>query len=142
MARPFTLNIYALRIIPNTTMAKDFEERRLKIPPIDKNYFVNYARTIGNCLVFALTFWKMPKWLYKILRKKAYPVQTKQKHYPILFWLCRTLYLIKREFDHIRFMDFSYIPGNLGYYFWKFGVIRFWQRYILKQYHLPKKIKN
>ena len=142
MPRPFTLNIYALRVIPNTTMAKDLEEKGVKVPPIDKNYFVDYARTFGNCLVFALTFWKMPKWLYEILRKKAYPVQTKQKHYPILFLLCRTCHLIKREFDHLRFMDFSYIPGNLGYYLWKFGVIRFWQRYILKQYHLPKKIKN
>ena len=142
MPRPFTLNIYALRIIPNTTMAKDLKERGLKVPPIDKNYFVDYVRTMGNSLIFVLTFWKIPKWLYKILRKKVYPVQTKQKHYPILFWFSRTGYLIKRQLDHIRFMDFTYIPGTLGYYFWKFGIIRFWQRYILKRYHLPKTIKS
>ena len=86
MPRPYTLNIYALRIIPNTTMAKQLEDRRLRVPPIDKNYFIDYQRTLGNCLVFALTFWKMPQWLYKFLRKKVYPVQTEQSHYPILFW--------------------------------------------------------
>ena len=142
MPRPFTLNIYALRIIPNTQMAKDLEARGVKAPPIDKNYFVDYKRTLGNCLVFALCFWKMPKWFYEFLRKKTLPVHTKQKQYPILFFLCRTGYLIKREIDHIRFMDFSYIPGNMGYYFWKLGIIKFWQKNVLKQFHLPVKDKK
>ena len=136
MPRPYTLNIYALRIIPNTTMAKDIESRGLKTPPIDKNYFIDYHRTLGNCLVFALTFWKMPKWLYKFLRKKVYPVQTKQPLYPILFTIIRTLYYIKRAFDHLRFMDFSVLPGRPGYFLWKFGIIKFWRRFILKRYHL------
>jgi len=138
MPRPYTLNIYALRVIPNTTMAKDIEDRGLKTPPIDKNYFIDYHRTLGNCLVFILTFWKMPRWLYKILRSKVYPVHTKQPHYPILFAFVRTLYYIKRAFDHLRFMDFSILPGKSGYYLWKFGIISFWQRFILKRYHLPK----
>ena len=84
----------------------------------------------------------MPKWFYEFLRKKTYPVHTKQKQYPILFFLCRTGYLIKREIDHIRFMDFSYIPGNMGYYFWKLGIIKFWQKNVLKQFHLPEKEKK
>ena len=48
MPRPYTLNIYALRIIPNTTMAKQLEDMSLKVPPIDKNYFIDYQRTLGN----------------------------------------------------------------------------------------------
>ena len=138
MPRPFTLNIYALRIIPNTTMAKDIEDRGLNTPPIDKNYFIDYHRTLGNCLVFALTFWKMPQWLYKYLRNKVYPVHNKQPRYPILFAFVRTFYYIKRTFDHLRFMDFSVLPGKPGYFLWKFGVIKFWQRFVLKRYHLPK----
>ena len=85
------------------------------------------------------TFWKIPKWLYKILRKKVYPVHTEQKHYPILFLLCRCGYLFKRALDHLRFMDFSLLPGTLGYILWKLGVISFWKRFILKRYHLQKK---
>ena len=139
MPRPYTLNIYALRIIPNTTMAKDIEDRGIKAPSIDKNYFIDYHRTMGNCLVFILTFWKMPRWLYKILLNKVYPVQTKQKYYPVLFRISRSVYYLKRAFDHIRFMDFSVLPGKAGYFLWKFGIIRFWQRFILKRYHMPKK---
>ena len=44
----------------------------------------------------------------------------------------------KKAFDHLRFMDFSVLPGKPGYYLWKFGVISFWHRYILKRYRLPK----
>ena len=119
-------------------MAKQLEDRGLKVAPIDKNYLFDYQRTLGNCLVFALTFWKMPQWLYKFLRKKVYPVQTEQSHYPILFTFSRVAYLIKRGFYHLHFMDFSVLPGKTGYYLWKFGVISFWQRFILKRYRLPK----
>ena len=142
MPRPYTLNIYALRIIPNTIMAKQLEDRGLKVPPIDKNYLIGYQRTLGNCLVFILTFWKMPQWLYKFLRKKVYPVQTEQPHYPILFWFCRGVYLVKRAFDHLRYMDFAVLLGTPGYYLWKFGIISFWQRFILKRYRLPRDKKG
>ena len=70
MPRPYTLNIYALRIIPNTTMAKQFEDRGIDIPSITKFYHLGYDRTLANTLIFTTAFWKMPKWLYKILRKK------------------------------------------------------------------------
>ena len=139
MPRPYTLNIYALRIIPNTTMAKELEDRGIKIPPIDKNYSIDYHRTLGNCIVFALTFWKMPRWLYKILRKKIYPVHTKQTLYPVLFTFVRTLYFAKRAFDHLRFMDFSVLSGKSGYLLWKIGIIKFWKKFVLKQYSLPEK---
>ena len=138
MPRPFTLNIYALRIIPNTQLAKDVEKRGFDILPIDADYQIGFHRTMGNILVFFLTVFKMPRWLYKYLRKKIYPVHTKQPHYPILFALVRTLYLIKRGIDHLRFMDFSILPGKPGYYLWKFKIISLFQRFMLKPYHLSK----
>lgn len=141
MPRPYTLNIFSLRIIPNTQMAKDLEERGLKIPEIDADYFTGYHRTMGNALVFALTVWKFPEWIYKILRNKIYPAHTKQKSYPIFFTICRTAYYIKRGLDHLRFMDFSFLPGKPGYYLWKFGIISLWHRFILKRYNLKEKKK-
>ena len=132
MPRPYTLNIFALRIIPNTTLAKDIEDRGIDVPTIRKSYLIDFHRTMGNCLVFALTFWKMPRWLYKIMRNKVYPVHTKQPRYPIFYRLCRTGFLLKRAFDHIRFMNFSFLSGKPGYYLWKFGVINFWQCFRFK----------
>ena len=143
MPRPFTLNIYSLRIIPNTQLAKDAEKRGVKIPPIDAHYQVGHQRTMGNLLVYYLTVFTLPEWLYKYLRNKIYPIHTQQPHYPILFTLCRVAYLVKRSIDHIRFMDFSIIPGKAGYFLWKLGIIKIWKRFFLRHYHLPKnKLKN
>jgi hypothetical protein len=80
----------------------------------------------------------MPKWLYKFLRKKIYPIQTKQPLYPILFSLARSGYHIKRFLDHMRFLDFSFLTGRMGYYLWKFRIIAIWQRLFMKKYHLPR----
>ncbi len=135
MPRPFTLNVYALRIIPNTPLAKDLEARGISIPSIKKNHF-GYQKTLGNCLIFALCIWKIPEWLYKILRNKVHPSYAPQKHYPVLFFLCRTSYLIKRALQHIRFLDFSFFPGKPGYYLWKLKIIQFWQKFMLKKYNL------
>ena len=138
MPRPFTLNLFALRIIPNTQLAKDVEKRGLDISEIDALYQIGYHRTMGNVLVFFLTFFKIPRWLYKYLRNKIYPIHTKQPHYPILFALVRTLYYVKRAFDHLRFMDFSVLPGKPGYFLWKLGIIKFWKKFVLKLYRLPE----
>ena len=138
MPRPFTLNVFALRVIPNTLLAKDLEIRGLDVPSIQKNYITGYHRTLGNMLVFALVVMKIPKWLFKKLRNKIHPVAKEQTHYPILFKFFRISYLIKRGLDHLRFMDFSVLPGKTGYFLWKLGIIKFWQQHILKRYHLPK----
>ena len=138
MPRPFTLNIFALRIIPNTQLAKDVEKRGFDIPSIDADYQIGYHRTMGNVLVFFLTVFKMPRWLYKYLRNKIYPVHTKQTLYPVLFTIVRTLYFAKRAFDHLRFMDFSILSGKSGYLLWKIGIIKFWKKFVLKQYRLPE----
>ena len=138
MPRPFTLNIYALRLIPNTQLAKDVEVRGIKLPPIDADYQVGHHRTMGNLLVFLLTVFKLPEWLYKYLRNKIYPVHTKQTLYPVLFTLARVAYLVNRGIAHLRFMDFSVIPGKVGYFLWKFGIVNMWKRFLLRNYHIPK----
>ena len=83
-----------------------------------------------------------PRWLFKILRNKVYPVHEKQSVYPILFTLSRLTYLVVRAYNHLRFMDFSVLPGRTGYYLWKFGIIRFWQRFFIKRYTMPKSKDN
>ena len=138
MPRPFTLNVYSLRVIPNTQLAKDIEGRGLDIPSITKYYFAGYNRTMANCLVFMLTFWKIPNWLYKILRKKIYPIQEKQTRYPILFTIARTGYLIKRYIDHMRFLDLNLFLGKIGYYLLKFRIVKIWRQLFTKRYSLTE----
>jgi len=133
MPRPYTLNVFALRVIPNTIMARDLERLGYEVPPIDQNYMIGYKPTVGNALVFMLTFFKPPFFLYKFLRQRSYPVNQHQRKYPVAVEIFRILYLIKRGIDHLRFMDFSLIPGGLGLFMWRIGAIRFWRRYVLKR---------
>jgi len=142
MPRPFTLNILSLRIIPNTDLEQQMKERGIDVPSIRKYYGAGYHRTLANCMVFTLTWWRMPKVLYNFLRKKVYPIQTKQPLYPVLFYFCRGGYMIKRALDHLRYLDFSVLPGKVGYYLWKFRIIYIWNKFFAKKYHLPKEKLN
>jgi len=136
MPRPFTLNIFALRSIPNTQLSIDLKNKGLDIPSIENSYHANYIRTLGNVIVFAITVFKIPEWLFKILRNKIYPVHDKQAKYPILFIFFRQAYYLRRALDHLRFMDFSVIPGKTGYFLWKLKIIKFWQRFIIRNYKI------
>jgi len=137
MPRPFTLNVYALRIIPNTQLEKDIEGRGFDVPSIKTSYHSAYQPTLGNILIFALAVWKMPRRMYSVLRNKVYPVLSDQTHYPLALAIFRSAYLFKRAFDHLRFMDFSLLPGKVGYCLWKVGVIDLWKRLIMTRYQLP-----
>jgi anaerobic magnesium-protoporphyrin IX monomethyl ester cyclase len=134
MPRPFTLNIFALRIIPNTLMAKKLEKLGIEIPTIDQNYATGYQPTIGNIFVFLNCFFKLPIFIYSRLRKKIIPPHIDQNKYPISLHFVRILYLIHRAFSHLRYMDFSVIPGNAGYMLWKIKFIKLWTRYMVKNY--------
>ena len=119
-------------------MAKDLETKGFSVPSIDENYQIGYQPTLGNVLVFLIVVMKIPNWLYIFLRKKVFPVSERQKNYPVALAIFRGAYLFKRAYDHLRFMDFSVIPGRIGYILWKFGVIRLWQRLMLRKFSLSK----
>ena len=62
-----------------------------------------------------LALWRPPPWLFNRLLRRVRAISTPQRDIPLLGTLLRTLYLAKRVVDHLRFMDFSIIPGWSGY---------------------------
>lgn len=133
LARPYTLNIFSLRVIPNTVLARQMEERKLSIDTISANY-VGVAPTLANCLVFILSSVPVPNWLFEKWLAKARPLLSQQEHYPRFLRFCRLIYLFRRAFDHLRFMDFSILSGPAGYVFWRSGIIGFWRRYFVPKF--------
>src|SRR5262249_3643353 len=142
LARPFTLNIFSLRVIPNTVLAEQMAQRKLSIDTISANY-VGVAPTLANCLVFLLSSVPIPNWLFQKCLDKAKPLLSDQKHYPKLLRCCRLLYLARRAADHLRFMDFSVLTGSMGYVLWRLGVIALWQKHFIPKFkntsHAPMK---
>jgi hypothetical protein len=135
LARPFTLNVFSLRSIPNTRLEKQLEERHISIDEISANYIHN-APTLANCLVFLIGAFRPPRFIYDFLIARAKPVGEHQPLFPRLTLFCRAVYLVKRAFNHLRFMDFSVLTGRTGYLLWRSGLIGFWWTHVVPRYRL------
>lgn len=134
LPRPYTLNVYSLRVIPNTVLEKQMQQHKFSIDEISANY-IGVAPTLANCMVFLLAVFPIPDRLFKSWLSKAQPILSTQKHYPNLLAVCRTIFLIRRGVDHIKFIDFSVTAGNkMIYLFWKFGLVKFWRNHVLPRY--------
>lgn len=136
LPRPFTLNIYSLRAIPNTELDRQMQGRRISLDEISASYWYN-APTLANCLVYLLATGPIPRFLYAFLLARARALLEPQRHYPRLIMLCRGLFLARRGFDHLRFMEFSSLTGRTGYWLHRAGVIRFWHRHCVPRFELP-----
>jgi hypothetical protein len=81
-----------------------------------------------------LTLVKPPRFAFDRLLKGVRGVSDEQKLYPLIFLALHTLYVFKRGFSHLRFMDFTHMPGRIPWLLWKVGIISFWQRRMTRKF--------
>jgi anaerobic magnesium-protoporphyrin IX monomethyl ester cyclase len=133
LPRPFTLNIFALRVIPNTRMAKLMEQRGIAMDSIRKPY--TWPRpTLANILVPTMVAFNLPKAVFEYLRKRSSPSHVSQAHYPTLMFLARFCYLAKTAVHHLSSLDLTVISGRSAVLFYKLGLARLWQKFTLPIY--------
>lgn len=127
LPRPFTLNIFSLRVIPNTVLEKQMQENGIDLEQINANY-TSLRPTFSNVLLYVLLVWRLPrKWFDRLLpHVRAY--SEKQSMHPVLIQLARIPWLIKQGLRHLRFGEFSVITGYSGYMLWKSGLLRVWKK--------------
>ncbi len=127
LARPFTLNLFSLRVIPNTVLEKQMKENGIDLEQINANY-TSLRPTFANVLLYVLLVWRIPrKWFDRLLpRVRAYGEP--QKMHPILLFLARQPWLIKQGLRHLRFGEFSVITGYSGYVLWRTGLLGLWKK--------------
>jgi anaerobic magnesium-protoporphyrin IX monomethyl ester cyclase len=142
MPRPFSLNIYSLRIIPNTVLHQQMKEEGIDLEGIAGESYLYHAPTFANAMIYLLAMWKPPQWLFAYLLKFARPYTEKQQHFSFLILFLRYLYLVVRVCRHLRLMDFSVrttrFAGRVGWVLWKLGFLRVWKNRVLKSYTLNK----
>ncbi|HEX3426699.1 MAG TPA: radical SAM protein [Acidimicrobiales bacterium] len=136
MPRPYTLYTYSLKVIPNTEMEKEMKARGIDLDEISANYSVIPPR-MANLLLYVLALGRPPRKLFDRLLKRVEASATKQKEYPKVGMALRSLYIGKRAAEHLRFMDFSIIPGWGGYIAWRLGFVNLWQRKVVGHYPRP-----
>jgi anaerobic magnesium-protoporphyrin IX monomethyl ester cyclase len=133
MPRPFTLNIFALRIIPNTRLAQSLEERGISLDSIHKSY-TRPEPTIANMMIYAMVICRPPRSVFDYFRRRALPSHMPQTHYPTLSMLLRFLYLVKRGGDHIIQMDITVLSGGVIRTMWRLGLVKLWRKYVLPRF--------
>lgn len=134
--RPFTLNIFSLKAIPNTRLEETLRERGVNIEEISENY-VNIPPRWANLVLYLLVVWRPSRKIFDWLLKRVRASSEEQELYPKLALLLRTVYLCKRAVDHLRHLDFTTIPGYPGYLAWKIGLVDFWWKRVIPKMDRP-----
>jgi len=123
MPRPFALNVFSLRYIPNTELGRQLAALDLDIEGIDQHYS-KVMPTFANALFYLVATVRLPEPLFKFLLRYAKPYRESSHAFGPLVALCRLLYLMKRGFQHIWRMDFSIIFGKFGWLLFRLGLLR------------------
>ncbi len=134
--RPYTLNIFSLKLIPNTVMERKFREQGVDIEEVSSNY-ANIPPRWANFLLYLLAVWKPPRWLFDRWLKRVRASNEEQPLYPVRGALLRAAYMVSRGFDHLAHLDFSTIPGYTGYLLWKIGLVEFWWQKVIPKMERP-----
>lgn len=133
MPRPYTLNVFSLRVIPNTRMEESLMEHGVSIDDIRKPY-TKPRPTLSNILVFMMAAMPLPERVFRYFRAKALPTPVEQPHYPTLMLMARLAYLLKRGLDHLLFLDLTVGSGRPAVWLWNSGVLRLWQKWMLPRF--------
>jgi anaerobic magnesium-protoporphyrin IX monomethyl ester cyclase len=136
LPRPYTLFIYSLKVIPNTQLEQAMRERGIDLEQIDSSY-ASIPPRWANLLLYLLTLWRPPRWLFDLLLRRVRASGDQQRLYPRLGLMLRAAYLGRKVINHLRYMDFSLIPGSSGYVAWRLGLVRLWQRRIRRRLPRP-----
>ena len=132
MARPFTLNIFSLRVIPNTTLEKQMLEHGFDVEQINENY-TSLRATWANVLLYVLMVWKPPRKLFDRWLKKVRAYNEPQPSHPVLIHLVRIPWLIQQGLRHLKFGEFSVITGYPGYILWRTGILSLLKKLFAKK---------
>jgi len=138
LARPFTMNILSLRIIPNTMLEKQMLALGFDVDLIDANY-LRIRPTWSNMMMFLLLWVRPPRKMFDWMLSKARAYSEPQKNYKTLLTLVRLPWLFLQGYRHLRWGEFSVITGKFGYYLWKTGILQLWWKIFRPKYEMPVK---
>lgn len=136
MARPFTLSIFSLRIIPNTILEKQLADEGIDIERINANY-MGLRPTLANAILFMLLWYKPPRWLFDRMLTKVKAYNDDQKSYRVTLQLARLPWLLLQAMRHLRWGEFSVITGKAGYVLWRSGILPLWWKLFRPRYKMP-----
>jgi len=123
MPRPFALNIFSLRYIPNTELGRQLASLDIEVEGIDKNY-TTVKPTFANVLMYMVALVKLPRPVFEYLLRFAKPYRESRAVPRLLITLFRLLYMVKRAYFHLKWADFSVAFGRFGWMLRRRGLLK------------------
>lgn len=123
MPRPYVLNIFSLRHIPNSELGKQLAELDVDVEGIDKDYNA-VMPTFANVLMYITALIRLPRPVFEYLLKFAKPYRQSAHVFGFLILPLRAVYMAKRAYYHLIWKDFSIILGRLGRVMWRAGFLK------------------
>lgn len=136
LARPFTCNIFSLRVIPNTVLEAQMKENGIDLERINENY-TSMRPTWANVVLYILLTARPPRRVFDWMLRRVRAFSEPQPAHPVLLRLVRIPWLIKQGLRHLRFAEFSVITGKSGYLLWRIGLLKLWQKLAVRHLQLP-----
>jgi radical SAM superfamily enzyme YgiQ (UPF0313 family) len=127
MPRPFALNIFSLRYIPNTELGRQLASLDIEVEGIDKNY-TTVKPTFANVLMYLVALVKLPRPVFEYLLRFAKPYRESAQVPRLVITLLRLLYMVKRAYFHLKWADFSVAFGRFGWMLKRHGLLRSFAR--------------
>lgn len=142
--RPFHLNIFSLRLIPNTELYQQLSQWEMSYIKITDSSYIDVVPTFANALLFYIAVFPMPKFLFEYC---LYFTQSIEKSHTRFHWLMVPLkffFYADRVFSHLKIKDFSLAFGYVGWRLWQLNILKkkiFSILESLKNYMVVKKHK-
>jgi hypothetical protein len=112
-------------------------ENGIDLEQINANY-MSLRPTLGNALLFLLTWYRPPRWLFDRLLKKVRAYGEEQPSYRLSLFLARLPWLMLQALRHLRWGEFSVITGWTGWVLWRTGILPLWWKLFRPRMELPK----
>lgn len=123
LPRPYTLNIFSLRLFPKTKLWDYFSKHPgFDVGKITSSYLLT-GKSLMTVFLYLLVFIKPPKWFYRRMCNLIQGYDPKQKNYPALYLLVKTIYLVNRAWQHLKKADFTTLTGDWVWFLWRLGII-------------------
>ncbi|MDO8607343.1 MAG: radical SAM protein [Phaeospirillum sp.] len=114
MPRPYMINVFSLRHIPNTQLGRQLAEVDMDIDKIERD-FTSVMPTYANALMYLVAITHIPGPLFERLLRPVRPYRDNlNAAWQPLILLLRGLLMAKRAYFHIRAGDFSIVFGKMG----------------------------
>lgn len=137
LPRPFTCNLFSLRVQPNTRLAEQFQERNINAAGIHGNY-LRLRASWANCLLVLAVGLRVPRGLFTRLCRYVRAMDEPQRLHPFLFVALRLFMLGKRAWYHFLRLDFSVMPGRIGAALAPLKSIGPWRKRLARCYQRPQ----